>query len=126
LDSFSINHVDLDWLIDSETSDEDAIKFVIRTVLCRDPTNEEHGSLLAYLESSADDRRERFATLYEAVRQSYAAATVGIYELKGDRLVVCFAAPGKPRPKNLGIGKDGGQLLMTFKRVSPDKVSSEK
>jgi hypothetical protein len=90
LDSFSINHVDLDWLIDSETSDEDAIKFVIRTVLCRDPTNEEHGSLLAYLESSADDRRERFATLYEAVRQSYAAATVGIYELKGDRLRSLF------------------------------------
>ena len=106
-------------------SEEDAIKFVFRSVLYREPSGEEQGQILDYFESMADDRRKRFEGLYFVVRQSEFAATVGIYELKGDQLVVCFAAPGKPRPKNFGTGKDGGQVLIKFKRTLPDKESPD-
>jgi hypothetical protein len=126
IDTFSIIRVDLDWLTDSALSEEGAIKFVFRTVLCREPTEEEQTRLLTYFESIANDRRERFEVLYGVVRQMNAAATAGIYEFKGDQLVVCLAAPGKPRPKNFGTGKNGGRILMTFERTLSDKASNDK
>ena len=105
-------------------SEEDAIKFVIQTLFCRDPTKEEQGRILDFFASTAD-RRERFEGLYTVVRQSLLSATAGIYEFKGDQLVICFAVPGKPRPKNFGTGKDGGQILITFKRTLTDKASPD-
>ena len=97
-------------------SERDAVKFVFQSVLSREPTKEEQMRLAEYFEST-DDRQQRFETLYEIVRQTQDALTTGIYEFKNDQLVVAFAAPGRPRPKNFGTGKDGGHIVMTFERV---------
>lgn len=47
----------------------------------------------------------------------YADATVpGIYELKGDRLTVCFSSPGSERPTRLSTKSGGGELLVVYER----------
>jgi uncharacterized protein (TIGR03067 family) len=49
---------------------------------------------------------------------------VGIYKLDGDRLTICMAAPGQPRPKKFQADKGSGCTLRTFSRVrtaSPSK-----
>jgi uncharacterized protein (TIGR03067 family) len=42
----------------------------------------------------------------------------GIYELAGDTLRSCVAAPGKDRPKEFTAKEGSGQTLRVFKRVS--------
>jgi uncharacterized protein (TIGR03067 family) len=49
---------------------------------------------------------------------------LGIYKLDGDRLTICMAAPGQPRPKEFQADKGSGCTLHTFSRVrtaSPSK-----
>ena len=41
----------------------------------------------------------------------------GIYEVKGDEHRVCFAPPGKPRPKTFESKEGSGHRLYTYKRV---------
>jgi uncharacterized protein (TIGR03067 family) len=41
----------------------------------------------------------------------------GIYQLAGDTLTLCFAEPGKERPKELASKEGSGHLLFVFKRV---------
>jgi uncharacterized protein (TIGR03067 family) len=41
---------------------------------------------------------------------------LGIYKLEGDRLTICMAAPGKPRPKEFKADKGSGCTLRTFVR----------
>jgi len=41
---------------------------------------------------------------------------LGIYRLDGDRLTICMAAPGQPRPKEFKAGKGSGCTLRTFRR----------
>ena len=40
-----------------------------------------------------------------------------IYEVKGETLRLCFAPPGKPRPKALESRKGSGHTLDTYKRA---------
>jgi len=42
---------------------------------------------------------------------------LGIYELGGDDYKVCFAAPGKERPKEFESPAGSGQLLQVWKRA---------
>jgi uncharacterized protein (TIGR03067 family) len=42
---------------------------------------------------------------------------LGVYEEKGDELVVCFAEAGKERPA--GTAPKGGQWSETWRRVKP-------
>jgi uncharacterized protein (TIGR03067 family) len=44
---------------------------------------------------------------------------LAIYEVKGDTQRVCFARPGKPRPKTFEAKKGSGDALYTHKRVKP-------
>jgi uncharacterized protein (TIGR03067 family) len=44
---------------------------------------------------------------------------LGIYKLDGDRLTICMAAPGRPRPKEFQAGKGSGCTLRTFQRDRP-------
>lgn len=47
----------------------------------------------------------------------YADTTVpGIYELKGDRLTLCFSSPGSERPKRFSTKSGGGMLLVVYDR----------
>src|SRR5207249_2894573 len=49
---------------------------------------------------------------------------LGIHKLDGDRLTICMAAPGRPRPKEFLADKGSGCTLQTFSRVrtaSPPK-----
>ena len=39
---------------------------------------------------------------------------LGIYKLEGDRLSICMAAPGKPRPAEFKADKGSGCTLRTF------------
>jgi uncharacterized protein (TIGR03067 family) len=49
---------------------------------------------------------------------AYKGKTIlGIYEVKGDTHRLCFAPPGKPRPKAFESKKGSGDALHTFKRV---------
>ncbi len=41
---------------------------------------------------------------------------LGIYQLEKDRLTICMAAPGKPRPKEFKAEKGSGRSLRTFIR----------
>jgi uncharacterized protein (TIGR03067 family) len=41
---------------------------------------------------------------------------LGIYKLEGDRLTICMAAPGQPRPKEFKAEKGSGYTLRTFIR----------
>src|SRR5262249_5890704 len=42
---------------------------------------------------------------------------LGIYELKGDDMRVCFAQPGKDRPTAFRTEKGSGQILLGYRRV---------
>jgi uncharacterized protein (TIGR03067 family) len=46
-------------------------------------------------------------------------SSLAIYEVKGDTLRVCWAAPGKPRPKKLESKEGSGHDLFTYKRAKP-------
>ena len=41
---------------------------------------------------------------------------LGIYKLEGDQFTVCFAPPGKDRPKEFTTKSGSGQLLHVWKR----------
>lgn len=43
---------------------------------------------------------------------------LGIYKLEGDRLTICMAGPGKPRPSEFRSEKGSGWTLRTFVRES--------
>jgi uncharacterized protein (TIGR03067 family) len=42
---------------------------------------------------------------------------LGIYEIEGDTRKLCFADPGKARPKEFKSEAGSGTILVTFKRV---------
>jgi uncharacterized protein (TIGR03067 family) len=42
-----------------------------------------------------------------------------IYDLRGDSLTYCIAAPGYPRPTGFETRKDDGRTLVTLKRMEP-------
>jgi hypothetical protein len=46
---------------------------------------------------------------------------LGIYKLEDDRLTICMAAPGKPRPTAFKAEKGSGYTLRTFTRVKAPK-----
>jgi uncharacterized protein (TIGR03067 family) len=46
---------------------------------------------------------------------------LGIYKLEDDRLTICMAAPGKPRPKEFKAEKGSGYTLRTFTREKAPK-----
>jgi uncharacterized protein (TIGR03067 family) len=48
------------------------------------------------------------------------ATRLGIYELKGDTLRVCFAAPGKERPREFKTTPDSGRYLNVAKRLKKE------
>ncbi len=46
----------------------------------------------------------------------------GIFKIDGDKLIWCFALPGKEgRPEKFETGKDAPYILVEFKRVKDDK-----
>ena len=44
---------------------------------------------------------------------------LGIYELDGDNLKICLAAPGKERPTAFATAPENGQQLVVYKREKP-------
>jgi uncharacterized protein (TIGR03067 family) len=46
---------------------------------------------------------------------------LGIYKLEDDRLTICMAAPGQPRPKEFKAEKRSGYTLRTFTREKAPK-----
>jgi uncharacterized protein (TIGR03067 family) len=46
---------------------------------------------------------------------------LGIYKLEDDRLTICMAAPGKPRPTAFKAEKGSGYTLRTFTREKAPK-----
>jgi uncharacterized protein (TIGR03067 family) len=48
-------------------------------------------------------------------------AMLGIYELKGDEMRVCFAQPTKDRPTEFRTEKGSGLMLLGYRRVVPKK-----
>ena len=45
--------------------------------------------------------------------------SLGIYQIEGDLLTICRAAPGKDRPTEFSSKLGSGQTLMTYKRAAP-------
>ncbi len=48
----------------------------------------------------------------------------GIYELSGDNLRYCFAAPGKLRPKKFEVAKGSGHTLVVLKRFKTGEADT--
>jgi uncharacterized protein (TIGR03067 family) len=46
-------------------------------------------------------------------------AMPGIYELMGDDLKLCFAVPGKKRPRKFDSPTDSGNLFLVLRRAKP-------
>jgi uncharacterized protein (TIGR03067 family) len=51
---------------------------------------------------------------------------LGIYKLEGDRLTICMAAPGRPRPKEFKAGKGSGCTLRTFLKERTVRAGTSK
>jgi uncharacterized protein (TIGR03067 family) len=51
---------------------------------------------------------------------------LGIYELKKDRLTICYAHPDKDRPKDFTAGKGSGNVLVVLKRAKDKGDKNEK
>lgn len=49
---------------------------------------------------------------------------LGIYKLEDDRLTICMAAPGKPRPASFEAEKGSGCTLRTFTREKAPKKAT--
>jgi uncharacterized protein (TIGR03067 family) len=45
--------------------------------------------------------------------------TLGIYELDGDRMKICYALPGKDRPTEFSSKPGSGHVLVVYERVKP-------
>jgi len=52
--------------------------------------------------------------------------TLGIYEIKGDQFKVCFAEPGKERPKEFTTKSGTGHLLHVWNRDEPAQAELKK
>lgn len=50
----------------------------------------------------------------------------GIYELSGDRLKLCFALPGKPRPTEFTTKSGTGSFYFEYKRVESKPLQNAK
>lgn len=44
---------------------------------------------------------------------------LGIYDIDGDNMKICFSLPGKDRPTEFSSKPDSGQVLITYKRDQP-------
>jgi uncharacterized protein (TIGR03067 family) len=44
---------------------------------------------------------------------------LGVFELKGDRLTICLAPPGKPRPPDLTAPVGSGRFVVVYQRDKP-------
>jgi hypothetical protein len=51
--------------------------------------------------------------------------TQGLYELRGDVLTYCIAAPGRPRPAALDSAKGDGHALVVLKRAPPEQRQAD-
>ena len=47
------------------------------------------------------------------------AKTLGIYEVDGDNMKICYAFPGKDRPIEFSSKPGSGQVLIVYKRDKP-------
>ena len=126
IDVGTINRVDVDWLVDSALSEEEAVRFIFQAILRREPTEEEAAHIQDYFESLTEDRRERFDVLNNLMHHLREARTAGIYKFNGDQLTICLAPPGKERPRRFDTGKNGGQIVITFRRAAGDEAPDRK
>jgi hypothetical protein len=51
--------------------------------------------------------------------------TRGIYSLRGDVLMYCIAAPGRPRPTEFATTKGGGHTLVVLKRIALERRQAD-
>jgi uncharacterized protein (TIGR03067 family) len=47
------------------------------------------------------------------------AKTLGIYEVDGDNMKICYGLPGKDRPTEFSSKPGSGQVLIVYKRDKP-------
>ena len=54
--------------------------------------------------------------LLQAPAEYKGKTALGIYELEGDTLKLCYSQPGKDRPKEFTAAKGSGQAMSVWKR----------
>jgi uncharacterized protein (TIGR03067 family) len=61
-------------------------------------------------------KKPRAIDALPAVAKGEAKALLGIYEFEGNKLNLCFAAPGKARPTEFSAKEDSGHTLTIWQR----------
>jgi uncharacterized protein (TIGR03067 family) len=110
-----------DWQVVSMTFDGDRIADDEAQVLFRSVKGEEY-SLFQFDKVLAKgalkiDANQRPKCIDDQPTQKDRKPRLGIYEFDGDRLRMCFAAPGSPRPKEFVSKPDSGVSLTVWERV---------
>ncbi len=50
---------------------------------------------------------------------------LGIYKIEDERLIICLAEPGEPRPKDFSADHGSGNMLTTYSRVKPAETPAK-
>jgi uncharacterized protein (TIGR03067 family) len=65
------------------------------------------------------DPEKKTIDITQTDRRGQATVFHGIYQLAGDDLTICLAAPGRDRPKEFTAERGSGNVLTAYKRANP-------
>jgi uncharacterized protein (TIGR03067 family) len=107
-------------IYDGEAASEDLVRSIKRIVEKDHAVWERDGKRFAGTTLEVDPAREpRTIDVIPDGGPNRGERVLGIYKIEGDKLTICMAGPGKPRPKVFQADKGSGCTLRTFVRETP-------
>jgi len=107
-------------IYDGQPASEDLVRSIKRIVEGDHAVWERDGKRFAGTTIELDPAREpKSIDVIPDGGRNRGERVLGIYKLDGDKLTICMADPGKPRPKAFQADKGSGCTLRTFTREKP-------